>query len=356
MKRFIKLVYCVLAVSILCAGNVFSAPDEDPVASKKAKKAIAVAVKVKDSDNDNVPDNEDECPNIPGPMATKGCPDSDGDGIPDHQDDCPTVFGLVQYKGCPDSDLDGIPDDKDVCPYEAGPVSNNGCPLTVTQNNNQPAKGTRVIDTISLDEERDLQIMRYERYLAEQELKQQDYIEMLANSRRYLDYSTQPTPKEQSSEVKPNANNTVEDNKEKTEVVNTPPPVVIPSNPLISLSTVKIDAMFQSYKPKLEALLANMKFLEGRVMFADENKFFEALSTLASYQKSYPEWIMTFYCYSNESDNVYGNKQLFSNRVHTLKQILVDDLHIPAQKLNFINNVSNTSEISNYISLEITVK
>jgi hypothetical protein len=353
MKRFIKLVYCALAVSILCSGKVFSAPDEDPIASKKAKKAITVTAKVGDSDNDNVPDNEDECPNIPGPMATKGCPDTDGDGIPDHQDECPTVFGLAQYKGCPDSDGDGIPDNKDVCPYEAGPASNNGCPLPVSQVNNQPTKGTRVIDTISLDEERDLQIMRYERYLAEQELKQQDYINRLANNRKSGDYPNTSSKDQNGSDGKSDRNNTVvEGNKE---VVNTPP--VTPSNPLISLSTVKIDnAMFQSYKPKLEALLMNMKFEEGRVMFADENKFFDALSELASYHKSYPEWIMTFHCYSNESDNVYGNKQLFSNRVHTLKQILVDDLHIPTQKLSFINNVSNTSEVSNYISLEITVK
>jgi hypothetical protein len=354
MKRMIKLVYCVLAVSILYAGDMYATSDDDPIASKKAKKTIAATAKAGDSDNDNVPDNEDECPNIPGPMATKGCPDTDGDGIPDHQDDCPTVFGLVQYRGCPDTDLDGIPDNKDVCPYEAGPVSNNGCPLPVSGGDNQPTKGTKVIDTISLDEERDLQIMRYERYLAEQELNRQDYLNRLASNRKFVD--SEPSSKDQnSSDSKSGGTDNVENNKEKNEVVNIPP--VTPSNSLISLSTVKIDnAMYQSYKPRLEALLVNMKFQEGRVLFADENKFFDALSMLASYHKSYPEWTMIFHCYSNESDNMYGNKQLFSNRVHTLKQILVDDLNIPVQKLSFINNVSNTSEISNYISLEITVK
>jgi hypothetical protein len=65
---------------------------------------------------------------------------------------------------------------------------------------------------------------------------------------------------------------------------------------------------------------------------------------------------LTFRCYSNETDNAYGNKQLFANRVHILKQIMVDDLRVPAQKLNFVNNISHTAEVSNFISLEITVK
>jgi hypothetical protein len=285
-------------------------------------------------------------------MATKGCPDTDGDGIPDHLDDCPTVFGLAKYNGCPDSDQDGIPDNKDVCPYEAGPASNNGCPLKVDVKNNSSTIGTKVIDTISLDEERDLQIMRYERYVAEQELRRQEYLAILANNSKSVDSSE---PSSSNVQISSDKSGNVEDNKEKVEVVNTSP--VTPINPLISLSTVKIDnAMYQSYKPKLEALLKNMKFQEGRVRFFDENKFFDALSELASYYQTYPEWTMIFNCYSNESDNVYGNKQLFSNRVHILKQILVDDLKIPVQKLSFINNVSNTSEVSNYISLEITVK
>jgi hypothetical protein len=344
MKRIIKLICCVVAVSILCSENVFSAPDEDTVTSKKAKKAVASTAKIEDRDNDKVPDNEDECPNIPGPMATKGCPDTDGDGIPDHQDDCPTVFGLVQYRGCPDSDLDGIPDNKDVCPYEAGPASNNGCPLPTSKENSHPSKRTKVIDTISLDDKRNnLELMYYDQYLAEQELSQQDYLNRHENSYQFDSANTRLRDKNSLENIR-NANNNVGNDKEK-KVVGT------------SLSTVKIDnAIFQSYKPKLEALLVDMKFQEGRVLFADDNKFFNALSELASYHKSYPEWIMTFHCYSNESDNVYGNKQLFSNRVHRLKQILVDDLHIPVQKLHFINHISNTSEIFNYISLEITVK
>jgi hypothetical protein len=334
---------------------VFSTPDEDPVASKKAKKTISVIAKVADSDNDNVPDSEDECPNIPGPAATKGCPDTDGDGIPDHQDVCPTVFGLAQYNGCPDSDQDGIPDNKDVCPYEAGEASNNGCPLKVRDSINV-AKGTKVIDSINLDEERDLQIMRYERYAAEREIRRREYLAMLANNSKSVDSEPSSSGKIQVDPDKSsNAESNVEDNTVKEEVVNTT--AATPTNPLISLSTVKIDnAMYQSYKPKLEALLKNMKFQEGLVRFSNENKFFDALSELASYYQKYPEWTMIFHCYSNESDNVYGNKQLFSNRAYILKQILVDDLKIPVQKLSFINNISNTSEISNYISLEITVK
>jgi hypothetical protein len=345
----------MLAVFLLSATPVFSVPDEDPVASKKAKKTTTAIAKATDSDNDGVPDDEDECPNIPGLAATKGCPDSDGDGIPDHLDDCPTIAGLAQFKGCPDSDLDGIPDNKDVCPYEAGPASNNGCPLP-EKIKGSPSKETRVIDTISLDEERNLQIMRYERYAAEQELKRQEYLTQLANSnisnsaaetRVEMPVAGDKTPAV-TAETK---NDVVKDDAVKDAVVDTP------SNPLTTLSTVKIDnAMYLSYKPKLEELLKNMRFQDGRVSFADENKFFDALSELASYCNTYPEWNVTFRCYSNETDNAYGNKQLFSNRVHTLKQILTDDLHIPAQRLNFVNSISHTSEISNFISLEITVK
>lgn len=349
----------MLAVSILYAGNVNSVPDEDPVAIKKAKKAIVTVSKAADSDSDGVPDGEDECPNIPGPMATKGCPDTDGDGIPDHQDDCPSVFGLDTYKGCPDTDFDGIPDNKDVCPYEAGPVSNNGCPFSVKD----PGRITKVIDSINLDEERDTQIMRYERYVAEQELKKLEYLEQLTRNSQSVDiFVSNPPDKEISiPDIKPGKggeivkNNEAKKDEDEINIVEIQP--VVATTPLVSLSTVKFDnAMYQSYKPKLEALLKNMRFEAGRVSFADENKFFDALSELASYCKAYPEWKITFNCYSNESDNVYGNNQLFANRVHVLKQILVDDLNIPSQRLNFQNNKSKISEVFNYLSLEIKVE
>jgi hypothetical protein len=364
MNEVMKLVYCILGVLMLFTGPAFSAPDEDPVASKKAKKSTTVIAKTIDSDNDGVPDDEDECPNIPGLVATKGCPDSDGDGIPDHLDDCPSIAGLSQFKGCPDSDLDGIPDNKDVCPYEAGSASNNGCPEKDTiAKETLATKGTRVIDTISLDEERSLQIMRYERYVAEQELKRQEYITRLANSNKSNAGTVIETPS--AGETKPPvitgniADNNVADNavKEDVEPKEVIAVVETPANPLITHSTVKIDnAMYQSYKPKLEELLQNMRFQDGRVRFLDENKFFDALSKLASYCNTYPEWNVTLRCYSNETDNAYGNKQLFSNRVHVLKQILIEDLHVSDQRLTFINNISHTSEISNFISLEITVK
>jgi hypothetical protein len=345
---------------ILYGGTLFATPDEDPVASKKAKKNITAIVKVVDSDNDNIPDEEDECPNIPGPAATNGCPDSDGDGIPDHLDDCPTVPGIVQFKGCPDTDFDGIPDNRDVCPYEAGPASNNGCPVSEKKTENYVMKGTRVIDTINLDEERDMQIMRYERYVAEQELKQQEYIARLAYSNSAKNAATSaetPSNGEKKTVVAENVdeiNNKAIENIVKEEIIAID---TAPTNPLTTLSTVKIDnAMYLSYKPKLEALLKNMRFKDGRVSFVDENKFFDALSELASYCNTYSEWILTLRCYSNETDNAYGNKQLFSNRVHVLKQILTDDLQVQAHQLNFVNSISHTSEISNFISLEIAVK
>jgi hypothetical protein len=94
-----------------------------------------------DDDNDGVPDDEDECPNRPGPASNDGCPDDggdgdgddndqDGDGVPDGQDDCPTVPGPASNDGCPiDTDGDGVPDDEDACPTVPGPASNDGCPL-----------------------------------------------------------------------------------------------------------------------------------------------------------------------------------------------------------------------------------
>jgi hypothetical protein len=360
MKRDIRLIYSALIALMLYGGTVFASSDEDPVASKKAKKTITAITKVADSDNDNIPDEEDECPNIPGLAATKGCPDSDSDGIPDHLDDCPTVAGVAQFKGCPDTDLDGIPDNRDVCPYEAGPASNNGCPVPEKNTESHVPKGTRVIDTINLDEERDMQIMRYERYVAEQELKQQEYIARLIHSNAAASAETPASDEKKPVVAEKVAENIAEVNNKAVEDVVKEEVVAVdaaPANPLTTLSTVKIDnAMYLSYKPKLEALLKNMRFQDGRVRFFDENKFFDALSELSSYCKTYPEWILTLRCYSNETDNAYGNKQLFSNRVHVLKQILTDDLHIQSHRLNFVNSISHTSEVSNFISLEITVK
>jgi hypothetical protein len=86
-----------------------------------------------DRDGDGVPDSEDECPSVPGPPSNDGCPiDTDGDGIPDDEDACPTVPGPASNDGCPlgiDTDGDGIPDDEDACPTVPGPASNDGCPF-----------------------------------------------------------------------------------------------------------------------------------------------------------------------------------------------------------------------------------
>lgn len=81
-----------------------------------------------DSDGDGVPDAEDACPYVFGFVQFKGCPDSDGDGIPDHEDECPQQHGLRVFQGCPDSDGDGVEDRKDECPYESGFEQFNGCP------------------------------------------------------------------------------------------------------------------------------------------------------------------------------------------------------------------------------------
>jgi hypothetical protein len=408
-------------VYLLSQETVFSTMDKDPVT--KTKKVVSAVKKIVDSDNDNIPDDEDECPNIPGLAITKGCPDSDGDKIPDHKDECPTIFGLAQHNGCPDTDLDGIPDHKDVCPYEAGPASNNGCPLLEEKEIKYVAKESKVIDTINLDEERNLQIMRYERYVAELELRRQEYMAQLVNdnadtnpaifddaldlqimrNERYasemeleLDEkaaksvnndsakkgSTSTTANETKRVVVTNpdkssekTNNIKTGTKEKEKAK----PLIIDKKPMQladlvpeevpatspatspstspSTSTVKInDEKYMNYKSRLEAIVKNMKFQDGRVSFADENNFFRALSLLASYCKTYPEWRLLFYCYSTETDNAFRNKQLFSNRVYAIKQILVGDLHVSSDRINFVNSISHIPNVSNYISLEIIVK
>ncbi len=96
-----------------------------------------------DTDGDGIADAQDACPNVPGPASEdprqNGCPrDSDGEGVADAQDACPTVPGVATKNpatnGCPlDSDGDGIPDDKDGCPKRPGPArddpAQNGCPI-----------------------------------------------------------------------------------------------------------------------------------------------------------------------------------------------------------------------------------
>jgi hypothetical protein len=338
MKRCIVLFYCLFAVFILYPNVSKSAPDEDNIiAAKKAKKVATVVLKGEDSDNDGVPDSEDECPSIPGPIATRGCPDTDGDGIPDHLDDCPNLFGLIQFGGCPDTDGDGIPDNKDVCPHDAGPASNNGCPL--------PDKGnhaaSKVVDTMNVDAEMDMQIMRYEKYLADLQFKENEYIEAqmtaAANTRK-------PSVKSDKSQTG------IKGTKSEAE---TPNVVEKTTGPTVTISSPQ----FQSFKPKLEVLLADLKFQNGRVLFVDEYKFFSALHELATYCTAYPEWTkIIFNCYSNETDNAYGNKQLFSNRVHTMKKMLAGNLNVSSNRLEFVSKVSSPTCMSNYIALEIKTK
>jgi outer membrane protein OmpA-like peptidoglycan-associated protein len=123
----------------------------------------------RDRDKDGIPDEQDKCPNEPGPRENQGCPDkdTDGDGVVDRLDKCPTTpagptpdkkrrgcpegdadgDGVVdsldlcpkvpagpspdpKKPGCPiaDSDGDGILDTEDKCPKEPGPKENQGCP------------------------------------------------------------------------------------------------------------------------------------------------------------------------------------------------------------------------------------
>ena len=96
----------------------------------------------KDTDGDGVIDDEDSCPDNPGPIENGGCPedppppvDSDGDGIRTRKTPVRRIPGSVENDGCPegppppvDSDGDGIPDEEDSCPGDPGPAENDGCP------------------------------------------------------------------------------------------------------------------------------------------------------------------------------------------------------------------------------------
>ena len=85
----------------------------------------------KDRDGDGVLDENDDCPDVAGLSALKGCPDSDKDGIADKDDKCPNESGVARYGGCPvpDSDKDGINDENDKCPTVAGVARYEGCPI-----------------------------------------------------------------------------------------------------------------------------------------------------------------------------------------------------------------------------------
>ncbi len=104
------------------------------------QKPVVAAVKpsqdrdrITDKDGDGIPDQDDQCPVIPGFIRYHGCPvpDRDGDGIDDEHDSCIAVPGLAGYHGCPvpDTDKDGVNDEEDKCITVPGLKSNQGCPL-----------------------------------------------------------------------------------------------------------------------------------------------------------------------------------------------------------------------------------
>jgi hypothetical protein len=109
-----------------------------------------------DMDHDGIPDDLDQCPEIPedrdGFEDGDGCPDidNDNDGIVDKEDACPNVPGVEspdpKKNGCPpeDRDHDGIPDAADACPDEFGEASTdpkmNGCPTNDRDGDGIPDK------------------------------------------------------------------------------------------------------------------------------------------------------------------------------------------------------------------------
>ncbi|UCG33554.1 MAG: hypothetical protein JSU68_02760, partial [Phycisphaerales bacterium] len=89
---------------------------------------VQVAVIV-DSDGDNVPDNEDNCPDVPNP----GQEDADGDQVGDACDGCPNDPDKIDpgICGCgvPDTDTDGdqTPDCNDLCPNDPDKIDPGIC-------------------------------------------------------------------------------------------------------------------------------------------------------------------------------------------------------------------------------------
>jgi hypothetical protein len=112
-----------------------------------------------DKDGDGVPDDLDQCPDIPedrdGFEDEDGCPelDNDDDGIIDREDACPNVKGVrtndPKTNGCPagDRDHDGVPDGEDACPDKPGPRNANpkfsGCPAKDADNDGIPDDADR---------------------------------------------------------------------------------------------------------------------------------------------------------------------------------------------------------------------
>jgi OmpA-OmpF porin, OOP family len=100
-----------------------------PVAQPEVQ--IPVVEPPKDRDSDGIIDENDECPDVAGTAALRGCPDRDGDGIADKNDNCPDIAGTAKYQGCPvpDTDKDGINDEEDRCINVPGIARYNGCPI-----------------------------------------------------------------------------------------------------------------------------------------------------------------------------------------------------------------------------------
>jgi hypothetical protein len=128
------------------AGAEIGLTDAIGVPTIRGVLAIGWAPRNHDQDGDGVPDDVDQCPELPedkdGYEDGDGCPelDNDDDGVLDKDDACPTTPGVAtsdpKTNGCPqpDRDKDGVPDADDACPDEKGMESDdpktNGCPLS----------------------------------------------------------------------------------------------------------------------------------------------------------------------------------------------------------------------------------
>jgi hypothetical protein len=253
-----------------------------------------------------------------------------------------------------------------------GVASNNGCPLS----NDEPAKpafssNTPVVSKVYeggdveklLERQREETLMRYDRYMAEQEelnrLKMNPTVSEFAQYRDEFEKEQRDMTRmrDHASEtgktaVTPSGNGNKSNNggNGNTAVNQT----------TFSRSDVYINSLlYQSLIPRIEVLLHDLRFEKGRLYFVDDRKSFDALQNLADMFNEYVEWEkIVFNCYSNNettSNIAYRDDNLFSNRMAQMRTVL-NKKNVSPQRVEFKRKSNPSSNISNYIQLEIYVK
>lgn len=118
-KPLVLVAAWVVVVAVVTVGglvlaealNEVEASSEQGLAKANAAEATARQERTqttgRDPDKDGIENDQDACPNQPGPEELKGCPeeDSDKDGVPNRVDTCAHESGLEPNLGCPEAVL-----------------------------------------------------------------------------------------------------------------------------------------------------------------------------------------------------------------------------------------------------------